>query len=80
MSKRYALLIKIPEKEIEEEFGPFYKVAQRWGEPVAWTYLIRHSDKIESDLTLLGVGELWHPPLRSKQPCRLDLLFRKGDI
>ena len=66
-------------EDIKEELGPFCKVAERWGEQVAWAYLVRHPDKIEQNLTLLGVGELHHTPLRERQPHRLDLLFRKGD-
>ena len=83
MGKRHALLVEIPEKDIKEEWGPFYKVAERWGQQIAWTYLVKHSDKIEPNLELLGVGELWHPrpPRRKKgQPQRIDLLFRKGDV
>lgn len=79
MSKRHALLIEISEKDIEKEIGPLWKVARNWGEQVAWTYLVKHPDKIEPDLELVGVGELWHRPLKPRQPHHLDLLFRKGD-
>jgi len=80
LGKRHALLIEIPEKDIKEELGPFYKIAEGWGEQVAWAYLVKHPGKIEPNLELLGVGELWHPRLKKGQPHSLDLLFRKGDI
>ncbi|MEM3697928.1 MAG: hypothetical protein QXQ94_10635 [Candidatus Bathyarchaeia archaeon] len=80
MDKKYALLIEIPEKDIKEELGLFYKVAEKWGEPLVWTYLVKHPDKIEPNLELLGVGELYHPWLKKGQPHRLDLLFRKGNV
>lgn len=83
LRKRYALLIEIPEKRVMDELGAFYKVAERWGQQVAWTYLVKHPDMIEPNLELLGVGELWHPRaprLKKGDPQRIDLLFRKGNV
>ncbi|MEM3641675.1 MAG: hypothetical protein QXH37_07130 [Candidatus Bathyarchaeia archaeon] len=80
MDKKYALLIEIPKKDVKEELGLFYKVAEKWGERLVWTYLVKHPDKIEPDLELLGVGELYHPPLKKGQFHNLDLLFRRGNI
>jgi hypothetical protein len=78
MKKTRKIFVALAKSELEKEFGWFY--TERWGEDAVKTYLTKHPEKIDKDLTLLGVGELAHPELRQKGRSRIDMIFRKGDI
>jgi len=76
--ERY-LDIRIPEGYMKREFDWRY---QSWGQDAVKTYLVKHSDLIDEGLTLVGVGELPHNALPSKQKLKrcCDMIFRKGDV
>ena len=76
--ERY-LDVRTPEVNIEGEFDWRYR---SWGQDAVKTYLVKHSDLIDEGLTLVGVGELPHNALPSKQKLKRcsDMIFRKGDV
>ena len=76
MKKLRRIFVAISKGELEREFEWLY---ERWGEDAVKTFLVSHPEMIDKGLTLLGIGELYHPKLRKRGRSRIDMIFRKAD-
>jgi len=77
MKKLRKILVALAQDELLKEFRWLF--AEKWGEDAVKTYLVKHPEKIDRDLTLFGVGELYHSPLRVKGHNCIDMIFRRGN-